>query len=580
MTSLPMRMLVVIALCGSVAAIAQVKETAPTRERALDLQQNAAALTREDISARVSSVPMEGPVHPDRYVVGPSDMFQLGIWGPFSVSYPVTVTPEGTVIIPTVGEVPVAGVKLSEAKSRVQQKVRTKYISGEITFTLLKPRSIVVTLRGSVLKQGQYIVSSVDRVEKLLLLGANIESSRPNLTVQPTLLANPEAMKKEYVEPPKIAQVEEIYDRASLRNILLLRKNGDSVRVDIQKFYATGADEYNPFLVDGDIVLVAPRNLARNSVGVYGAVNAPGQYEWVEGDGVHALVQIAQGATLGADLERVTIQRVNDKGEDAGSLAVNLLSIQKGIAPDVPLQRGDRIVVPVVSDDRGVYSVTVAGQVNRPGMYPILRHGTKLSKILTEAGGFKSDALLNGAVILRREEQGQELFGPQLSFLRNFRSQQLTVGDSAYFYMELRTSRHPVAVDFVKLVQGRDTTQDVVLKDEDVIFIPSNHQTVLVHGQVQNPGYYPYVRGMTYKDYVERAGGYSEYAIPGDTRVIKKATLEWLEPGDTSIDPGDQVWVPKDIVLDSRQKSQIVRDYLAIIASVATTVLIAIQVLR
>lgn len=580
MTLLHVRILSAIVLLGCVAAFAQVKETPTTREKGLDLQQNAAALMKEDLSARISSTPMEGPVHPERYTVGPSDVFQLGLWGPFSVSYPVTVTPEGTIIIPTVGEVPVAGMKLSEAKDKVLQKVRTKYLSGDVTFTLLKPRSIVVTLRGTVLRQGQYVVSAVDRVEKLLFLGANVESSRPNLTLQPSMQGSQDILKDEYLKAPKVTQAEEIYDRASLRNILLMRKNGDSVRVDIQRFYATGEDRCNPFLVDGDIVLVPQRSLARNSVGVYGAVNAPGQYEWVEGDSCNALVRIAQGAMNGADLDHAIIQRVNDKGEAEGVIPVNLLSIQKGLQPDIPLQRGDRIVVPLIPDDRAVYAITIAGRVNKPGLYPIIRNATKLSQILVQAGGFKDDALLSGAMILRRDEQGQELLGPQVSLLRNVRSQQLTIADSAYFYLDLRTGHHPVVVDFVKLVQQRDTTQDVILRNEDFIYVPANNQTILVHGQVQTPGYIPYVPGMSYKFYLERAGGYSEFAVKGETKVIKRATLEWLDPGDASLEPGDQIYVPKDIILDSRQKSQVFRDYIAIIASVATTVLIAIQVLR
>jgi polysaccharide biosynthesis/export protein len=575
------RNLTLITLVGCAVTLGQVKETTPTtREKVLDLQQNASALTKEDLSARISAIPMEGPIRPDRYIVGPSDIFQLGLWGPFSASYPVTVTPEGTVIIPTVGEVSVAGLKLSEAKDRVLQKVRTKYSTGDVTFTLLKPRSIVVTLRGSVLRQGQYIVTSVDRVERLLSLGANVESSRPNLAVQPWLQGSSEALKEEYVKAPKVVQVEEIYDRASMRNILLMRKNGDTLRVDILKFYATGEDACNPFMVDGDVVLVPARHLSRNSVGVYGAVNAPGQYEWVDGDNLLSLVQIAQGAVKGSDLEHVTLQRVNDQGEKVSELQVNLLSIQSGSQPDVLLQRGDRIVVPLRPDNRGVYAVTVSGEVNRPGLYPILRGSTKLSQMLNLVGGFKDDALLSGSFILRRDDEGQDLLGPQLAFLRNNRSQQLTISDSAYFYMDMRTSHHPVVVDFVKLVQDRDSTQDVILRNEDIIFVPANNQTVLVHGQVQKPGYLPFVSGMRYKYYIEKAGGYSELAISGDTKVVKKATLEWIDPSDTVIEPGDQIWVPKEYIKDPRQSWPVIRDIIAVAASVATTILIGIQVFK
>jgi polysaccharide export outer membrane protein len=391
---------------------------------------------------------------------------------------------------------------------------------------------------------------------------------------------SPDDLKEDYLKAPKVVQVEEIYDRASMRNILLMRKNGDTVRVDILKFYATGDDRSNPFMVDGDVVLVPPRHLSRNCVGVYGAVNAPGLYEWVEGDSLLAVVQIAQGAMKGSDLEHVTIQRMNDQGEIAGELQVNMLNIQKGSQSDVLLQRGDRIILPLIPDNRGISSVTVEGQLRKPGMYPILHGHTRLSEVLELVGGFKADALLSGALILRRDDRGSDLLGPQTSLLRNIRSQQLTSADSAYFYLDMKTSRHPVLVDFVKLIQKRDSTQDVILRDGDLIYVPADNRTVLVIGQVQKPGYIPFVPGMRYKDYVARAGGFSELAISGDTKVIKKATLEWLDPSDTAIEPGDQIWVPKEYIKDTRQTWPLIRDIIAVVASVATTVLIAIQVTK
>jgi polysaccharide biosynthesis/export protein len=582
MMQLHARRLALITFIGCSAAFGQAKEQtqAQTRDKSIDMQQSASALLKDDASGRIPAVPMEGPVHPDRYVVGPSDIYQLGLWGPFSVTYPVTVTPEGTIIIPTVGEVAVAGMKLSEAKVRVTQKIRTKYTSGDVTFTLLKPRSIVVTLRGSVVRQNQYILSAVDRVEKLLLLGALGESPQPTLTDKLLMQGAPDATKEESGKLSKSVQVAEKNERASTRNIVLMRKNGDTMRVDIPKFYATGEDARNPFLLDGDVVLVPPRQLSSNSVGVYGAVNAPGLYEWVEGDSLLSFIQIAQGAMKGADFGHVTIQRVNELGQKTGELQVNLLNIQKGLQPDVLLQRGDRIIVPLIPDNRAFSSVTVEGQVTMPGQYPILHGRTKLSEILTLVGGFRNDALLSGALVLRRDEQGVDLFGPQVSLLRNIRSQQLTAADSAYFYLDMRTSRHPVLVDFVKLIQNHYSTHDIVLRDEDVISVPADNRTVLVLGQVQKPGYVPFVSGMRFKDYVAKAGGFSELALSGDAKVIKKGTLEWIDPSDTVIEPGDQVWVPKDYIKDTRLTWPLIRDIIGVVASVATTVLIAIQVTK
>jgi len=580
MNLLHKRIVIVVAIFSCAVAFGQVKNRTSVLEKGLDQQQSQNALPKEDITAKIPSVPLEGPVNPDRYVVGPSDMFQLGLWGPFGVSYPLTVTPEGTIIVPTVGEVAVAGLKLSEAKKHVIAKVRTKYVMGDVTFTLVKPRSIVVTVRGTVLRQGQYVLTAVDRVEKALFLSANVESSRPNLAVQTSPEGWDDPLKNDYARTPKVAQVEEIYDRASMRNILLLRKNGDSVRVDIPRFYATGDDTNNPFLLDGDIVFVPQRSLTRNSVGIYGAVNAPGRYEFVEGDSLAGLLRVAQGVTEAADLEHVRVSSVNDRGEQAGEFEINVREVMRGQRPDVAVHRGDRVLVPSVPDYRGVYAVTVAGEVKKPGLYPILRRGTKLSQILRDAGGFRDDALLSGAVLLRHDEDSKDVFGAQMSYSRNLRSQQLTAGDSAYFNMDLKMSHHPVVVDFVKLAQDHDTTQDVALMEDDIIYVPANDQTILVHGQVRNPGYMPFIPGMRYRYYIEKAGGFSELAVSGDTKVIKKATLEWIDPSDTVIESGDQIWVPKKPVRDITQTFPIWRDIISVAASLATTILIAFQVFR
>ena len=109
-------------------------------------------------------VPMEGAIDPGKYILGPSDMLTVSLWGIVSFSANLTVTPEGSLIIPTVGEVQVAGKRLLEAKKIIGDLVRQRYPSGSVTTTLTNPRSFVVTLRGAVLRQGQYVVTAVDRV--------------------------------------------------------------------------------------------------------------------------------------------------------------------------------------------------------------------------------------------------------------------------------------------------------------------------------------------------------------------------------------------------------------------------------
>jgi hypothetical protein len=47
--------------------------------------------------------------------------------------------------------------------------------------------------------------------------------------------------------------------------------------------------------------------------------------------------------------------------------------------------------------------------------------------------------------------------------------------------------------------------------------------------------------------YVEKAGGLTDNARGGDIMIIKRANRQWLAPGETTIEEGDHVWVPKEL---------------------------------
>jgi len=138
-----------------------------------------------------------------------------------------------------------------------------------------------------------------------------------------------------------------------------------------------------------------------------------------------------------------------------------------------------------------------------------------------------------------------------------------------------------LVVDFKKLIEEGDSAKDVVLRDEDIVYIASDLHSVLVQGQVANPGYIAYVPGATYQYYIDKAGGYSELAVEGDTRIIKKGSLEWVEPEKTVIESGDQIWVPKEPRKTFAYYFAIMRDASQIAAAIVsiTYLIVAIRTL-
>lgn len=456
-------------------------------------------------------IALEGTIDPEKYFVGPADVFAVNIWMGLPLNFSLTVTPEGTLIIPTIGEVQIANLTLAKAKENILSEARKKYLTANVTATLIKPRPIIVTVTGSVLKPGLYTLNAVDRVHRAIE-----EANKPS-------------------QPPV---------EMSMRNIVLKHKDGSIDRVDLVKFLATKDDKWNPYLREGDIVIAPRKNQNKNVIGIYGEVNSPGRYEFVEGDSLHDLFQIGMGFTRLALKDSIEFTRLNLDGTILTSMNINANQILDGTHPDFTLEPGDRIVVKAKKELREDYRVYVSGEVSYPGIYPITKNHTRLSEVIAQAGGFTEFASLKSAELNRRSVQPSDVEIERLLSSRGG----VSAEDSLDYYLEteLRLRKEIVNVDFEKLFIKNDSTQNVILRNEDYINVPSIKKTIYVFGQVVSPGHIPFIEGRTTEYYVVKAGGFTDRAREGDVKIIKGKNKQWLAPDETTIEDGDYVWVPKD----------------------------------
>ncbi len=464
-------------------------------------------------------IPIEETIDESEYIVGPNDVFSFHIPGVGGISaVQLFVSPEGKLIVPGGGEFEASGTTLQALKREVLKAFK----AVKPSLTLFAPRQFVVTVLGSVEKPGPYVSSAVSRVDKVL------------------------AQANQRME----GEAKPVAAPFSTRRIILRRKGMADRLVDLDRFYAFRSSKDNPFLHEGDIVVVPPRSIEQAAVSVYGAVNVPSQYEYREGDSLGTMLRVAQGLTPGGDSANVELTRFPPDGASSVTSVIDVSAILRGTASDIPLQNKDRILVRERVDHRGDFKVHVRGEVQFPGMYPITRDSTRLSSVIARAGGFTAAAYLPMAEIERKQlaadgsimETGREA-------MMNLRmaDRLVTPEERAYYDLESSLRRGRVATDFVGLFHHSDRSKDVILKDGDIIFVPNAQKTVYVYGQVATPGFVAYKEGADVRYYIQQAGGYGEEAEEGDTRVIKRTSREWLSPGETSIEPGDFVWVPKDI---------------------------------
>ncbi len=517
-----------------------------------------------------AALAMEGPIDPRTYIVGPGDVLTITIGGLSAFSHAGPVTPEGLLVIPTVGEVAVAGEALAAVKKNVQEAVRRKYNSNDIGVHLYSMRAFRVTVVGAVATPGTYTVSPVDRVDRVVAL-ADFDAEAKALKQQADKENTPGFFQIEEKPPTPI----------SLRNIKLRRASGDTLAVDLVRYYAIGETAHNPYLRDGDVVFVPAENLAGNSVSIYGGVRQPGVFEFHEGDSLSTLLRLAQGPTALAELDSVEVVRFLSSGRQAKILTVNLQPGQNGHTPDIPLQRNDRIFVREDREKRKERMIYVYGAVARPGEYAILYERTMLSEIIERAGGFKPDASIAEARLIRKYNSPDELRkNPDYVRLLESRLMDLKPSDREYFDYEVALRRGFVAVDFVKLFQQREKSADLEVLENDEIFVPTLHQTINVTGQVINPGYITYLGGVDHRYYLEKAGGFSKEADRQKVRIIKRDTNAWLKPGETVLEPGDQIFVSRIVRRPASVYFNTFRDVIQTTASLATVYLLYRQVTK
>lgn len=496
-------------------------------------------------------IALESVVDPSTYIVGPSDRIAVNIWSSPPVNLQLTVTPEGSLIIPMVGEFAVARRTLKDAKELILTSVRRRYVRAEVSVTLLQPRPIIVNVTGAVLNPGTYTLTAADQAGRAIAMANEILPAQRGM----------------------ISPLPE--EEVSTRNIVVRHRDGNADRVDLPLYLGTHASRYNALLREGDVIVVPRRNPLRNVFGIYGEVNLPGRYELAPGDSIRSALAIAQGFTRLARTDSVIFSRLLPDGTAKVDRVVDLRAIDEGRAPNVALQSGDRLIIPSQVDLRQDYRVVVTGQVMNPGTYPITRNKTRLTEAIRMAGGFTENASLQQAELVRRSVSPSEVELETLESARGGVASQ----DSSYYLLEtrLRIKKEIVAVDFEHLFLRGDSTQDVVLRGDDYINIPPIKRTVYIYGQVVTNGHVPYVAGQGVEYYLQKAGGLTDLAREGDIRVVKAKTRQWLDPDDTVIEPGDYIWVPREIDRPFGYTMNIIGQTASVLSVAVSIVLLVIQ---
>src|SRR5450631_28651 len=277
-------------------------------------------------------------VTPD-YVLGPGDQLIIRIWGQVNFNAQLTVDRTGSIYLPQVGEIHVAGLPYAQVRQHIHDAVGHIYKSFDLSVEMGQLRSIQVFVVGQARRPGTYTLSSLST-----LVTALFATGGPSV-------------------------------QGSLRDIQL-RRNGQTItHFDLYDLLILGDMSKDAQLLPGDVIYIPPVGA---QVAVSGDVHIPAIYELKGATTVEEALRFAGGPSATASLLRASLERL-DAQKNRTVLDISL----QGPGLATPVQQADILrVLPISPQFQN--TVTLRGNVAETGRFS-WHPGMKLSDIIPDS---------------------------------------------------------------------------------------------------------------------------------------------------------------------------------------------------
>lgn len=274
----------------------------------------------------------------NEYVIGPGDEILLRMSGAQNLNTALTVDRAGTIYLPQVGAVQVAGLRYDQLQKHLETEIGRIFRNFSISVNLGQLRPIQVYVVGEARQPGSYTVGAFSS-----LLSALFASGGPNI-------------------------------RGSLRQVQLLRGGRIVTELDLYDFILHGDKSKDVRLEQGDVIAIPPHG---PQVALAGKVLHPAIYELRGTTTAGDLLSYAGGLLSVADRGHLTLERIG-KSQQRTEAVLSLDDATKAM----PLEDGDILLVNSAS--LGFQNtVTVRGNLMNPGRFA-WKPGMRLTDIIPD----------------------------------------------------------------------------------------------------------------------------------------------------------------------------------------------------
>ena len=235
---------------------------------------------------------------PNDYKISLRDQFSVILTGSKKSTFNLNVKLDGTILFPELGSITVVNQTLEDVRAKISELVNQSYIGTSVDISLNNLSAKKITIVGAVESPGTYLVNPFSTITSALAYSGGIE------------------------------------EIGTLRNIKLLKTNGDLHTFDLYDLLIKG-DRSKDLTIDaGDVILIEPAN---QFINLKGRVKRPGIYEIKEDEILEDIINYGLGFEEISNQSKISISKLNLLASSIDQFeATNLeISLKNVISVDV-----------------------------------------------------------------------------------------------------------------------------------------------------------------------------------------------------------------------------------------------------
>ena len=461
-------------------------------------------------------MPINEPNPDSAYTLDTGDILNVQLIGQQDFIKAITINREGSINIPDIGKVNVAGLSLMEASNLIKAKVNAVFIGTEAYINLDQIRDINILVTGNAKNPGIYTLTGNSNLLHAVSMAGGIN------------------------------------EFGSFREINLVRNDKIIETLDIYDLLINGNYNVKSRLRSGDVVFVAKK---KNIIKIDGAVHRPAMYELKSDQSLEDIIFYANGLKQSADRENISLERVLD-----GTLKSIPLINETQLKSIKPID-GDLVYIREFPYRKAL----ILGAVYKPGEYTMAA-GESLLDLVGKAGGYTSNAYPFGAVYENDEAKEinknskEVLYNDFLDNIITMSQQNISenfdLNPIIALIRDIRDSK-PNGRIVIDLVND-GMAEKVKIKSGDKVVIPELTNNVYVYGEVSTEGAVMYQSNEGVDYFIEKSGGLKKFADSqaiyvlhpnGETeRYSRKKNIFESQPNDNvTVYPGSVIYIPRKI---------------------------------